>query len=136
MFERIQPLKPYLRRYWKHLAWGGVAVVLYNTIKVLLPIVVGHAIDDMRTGVTQQKIVFHALRLMLVATLSGIFLFLTRQIIIGASREIEYDMRNDLFANLERQSSAFYQTHRTGDIMARTTNDLSAVRQLLGPAIM
>jgi len=136
MFERIQPLKPYLRRYWKHLAWGGVAVVLYNTIKVLLPLVVGHAIDDMRTGVTQQKIVFHALRLMLVATLSAIFLFLTRQIIIGASREIEYDIRNDLFANLERQSADYYQTHRTGDIMARTTNDLAAVRQLLGPAIM
>jgi len=136
MFERIQPLKPYLRRYWKHLAWGGVAVVLYNTIKVLLPIVVGHAIDDMRAGVTQHKIVFHALRLMLVATFSAIFLFLTRQIIIGASREIEYDIRNDLFANLERQSAAYYQTHRTGDIMARTTNDLAAVRQLLGPAIM
>ena len=136
MFERIRPLWPYLRRYWKHLAWGGVAVILYNTIKVLIPIVIGHAVDDMRSGVTQQKIAFHAVRLMIVATLSGLFLFLTRQIIIGASREIEYDIRNDLFANLERQSAAYYQTHRTGDIMARTTNDLSAVRQLLGPAIM
>ena len=136
MFERIAPLKPYLRRYRKELAWGGVAVVLYNTIKVLLPLVIGHAVDDMRSGVTQQKIVFHALRLMGVAALSAVFLFLTRQIIIGASREIEYDIRNDLFSNLERQSAAFYQTHRTGDIMARTTNDLAAVRQLLGPAIM
>jgi ATP-binding cassette subfamily B protein len=113
-----------------------VAVVLYNIIKVLLPVVIGHAIDDMRHGVTQQKIVFHALRLLLVAALSAVFLYITRQVIIGASREIEFDLRNDLFANLERQSADFYHTHRTGDIMARTTNDLNAVRQLLGPAIM
>jgi ATP-binding cassette subfamily B multidrug efflux pump len=76
------------------------------------------------------------LRLLLVAALSAVFLYITRQVIIGASREIEFDLRNDLFANLERQSASFYHTHRTGDIMARTTNDLNAVRQLLGPAIM
>jgi ATP-binding cassette subfamily B protein len=136
MMERLKPLAPYLRRYWKSLAWGGVAVVLYNVIKVLVPIVIGHAIDDMRHGITQQKILFHALRLLLVASLSAVFLYITRQVIIGASREIEFDLRNDLFANLERQAPNFYHTHRTGDIMARTTNDLNAVRQLLGPAIM
>jgi ATP-binding cassette subfamily B protein len=136
MFERLKPLYPYLRRYWKHFAWGGVAVILYNVIKVLVPIVIGHAIDDMQHGLTQQKIIFHALRLLLIAALSAVFLYITRQVIIGASREIEFDLRNDLFANLERQSATFYHTHRTGDIMARTTNDLSAVRQLLGPAIM
>jgi ATP-binding cassette subfamily B protein len=80
--------------------------------------------------------VYHSVRLLAIAAASAIFLYITRQVIIGASREIEYDLRNDLFANLERQSAAFYNTHRTGDIMARTTNDLSAVRQLLGPAIM
>ena len=136
MMDRLRPLNPYLRRYWKSLAWGGGAVVLYNVIKVLIPIVIGHAVDDMRHGVTEQKILFHALRLLLVAGLSAIFLYITRQVIIGASREIEFDLRNDLFANLERQSPEFYHTHRTGDIMARTTNDLNAVRQLLGPAIM
>ena len=136
MLDRLQPLAPYLKRYWKHLAWGGVAVVLYNTIKVLLPIVIGHAVDDLRTGVNEQKILHHALRLLLIAALSAIFLYITRQVIIGASREIEFDLRNDLFAHLERQSANFYQTHRTGDIMARSTNDLNAVRQLLGPAIM
>ena len=136
MMERLKPLNPYLRRYWKSLAWGGVAVVLYNVIKVLVPIIIGHAIDDMRHGITQQKILFHGLRLLLVAACSAVFLYITRQVIIGASREIEFDLRNDLFANLERQSPSFYHTHRTGDIMARTTNDLNAVRQLLGPAIM
>jgi len=136
MFERLKPLAPYLRRYWKNLAWGGVAVILYNTIKVLIPIVIGHAIDDMQHGITESKVLHHTLRLLLIAVLSAIFLYITRQVIIGASREIEFDLRNDLFSNLERQAPSFYHTHRTGDIMARTTNDLNAVRQLLGPAIM
>ena len=103
---------------------------------MILPIVIGHAIDDLKTEVTEHKIIFHALRLLGVAALMGVFLYAMRQIIIGASREIEFDLRNDLFANLERQSAVFFHTHRTGDIMARSTNDLSAVRQLLGPAIM
>jgi ATP-binding cassette subfamily B protein len=136
LMDRLKPLKPYLKRYWKSLAWGGVAVVIYNVVKVLVPIVIGHAIDDMRHGITQQKILYHALRLLLVAACSAIFLYITRQVIIGASREIEFDLRNDLFANLERQAPSYYHVHRTGDIMARTTNDLNAVRQLLGPAIM
>ena len=136
MLENIRPLFPYLKRYWKNLAWGGVAVVAYNVVRVQLPLIVGHAIDDMKNGVTEPKILHHALRLLLVAGLSAIFLYITRQVIIGASREIEFDLRNDMFANLERQSASFYHTHRTGDIMARTTNDLNAVRQLLGPAIM
>jgi ATP-binding cassette subfamily B multidrug efflux pump len=136
MFARLRPLAPYLKRYWKSLAWGGVATIFYNVIKVLLPLVIGHAIDDMHHGLTEAKIIHHALRLLGVAALSAVFLYITRQVIIGASREIEFDLRNDLFANLERQPANFYHTHRTGDIMARTTNDLNAVRQLLGPAIM
>jgi ATP-binding cassette subfamily B multidrug efflux pump len=136
MFEKLKPLVPYLRRYWKHLAWGGIAIILYNVIKVLIPVVIGHAIDDMQHGITEQKILFHAGRLLIIAALSAIFLYICRQVIIGASREIEFDLRNDIFANLERQSASYYHTHRTGDIMARTTNDLNAVRMLLGPAIM
>src|SRR6266853_1069519 len=136
MFEKLKPLVPYLRRYWKHLAWGGVAVILYNIIKVLTPVVIGHAIDDMQHGITESKVLHHALRLLLIAALSAIFLYICRQVIIGASREIEFDLRNDIFANLERQAPSYYHTHRTGDIMARTTNDLNAVRMLLGPAIM
>jgi ATP-binding cassette, subfamily B, multidrug efflux pump len=136
MFDKIRPLFPYLKRYRKNLVWGGLAVIAYNVVRIILPLIVGHAIDDMKHGVNSQIIVHHALRLLLVAALSALFLYITRQVIIGASREIEYDLRNDLFANLERQAMSFYHTHRTGDIMARTTNDLNAVRQLLGPAIM
>ena len=136
MFKRLRPLVPYLKRYWKSLAWGAVATILYNILKVLLPLVIGHAIDDMQHGLTQAKILHHGLRLLVLAAFSAVFLYMMRQVIIGASREIEFDLRNDLFRNLERQPASFYHTHRTGDIMARTTNDLSAVRQLLGPAIM
>jgi ATP-binding cassette subfamily B protein len=134
--NKVRPLFPYLRRYWKHLAWGGVAVILYNVARVQVPLIIGHAVDDMKSGVTEAKIIHHSLRLIVVAALAGIFLYITRQVIIGASREIEFDLRNDMFQNLERQSAGYYHTHRTGDIMARTTNDLNAVRQLLGPAIM
>src|SRR5487761_363653 len=136
MLDRLRPLFPYLRRYWKSLAWGGVAVICYNVIKILIPLVIGSAIDDMQHGLTEAKVVHHALRLLVIAIFAAIFLYITREVIIGASRDIEYDLRNDHFANLERQSASFFHTHRTGDIMARTTNDLAAVRQLLGPAIM
>jgi ATP-binding cassette subfamily B protein len=71
-----------------------------------------------------------------VSLAKGVFLFLTRWIIIGISRDIEFDLRNDLFRQLEKQSAGYYAEHRTGDIMARMTNDLNAVRMLLGPAIM
>jgi ATP-binding cassette subfamily B protein len=136
MFKRLRPLAPYLKRYWKSLAWGGVATIFYNVLKVLLPLVIGHAIDDMHHGLTEAKVMHHALRLLALAVGSAVFLYTMRQVVIGVSRQIEFDLRNDMFSNLERQSASFYHAHRTGDIMARTTNDLNAVRQLLGPAIM
>jgi ATP-binding cassette subfamily B multidrug efflux pump len=111
-------------------------VVLSNAIWILFPQVLRIAIDDLNHGVTQQKILRYAGLLVLVSLSKGIFLFLTRWILIGISRDIEFDLRNDLFQQLEKQSAGYYAEHRTGDIMARMTNDLNAVRQLLGPAIM
>src|SRR5476651_2020730 len=103
MLERIKPLAPYLKRYWKNLAWGGVAVIAYNVFRVMITPIVGHALDDMqKTGATEARIVHYSLRLVLVAAGAAIFLYITRQVLIGASREIEFDLRNDLFANLER----------------------------------
>src|SRR5436190_19608994 len=68
--------------------------------------------------------------------MQGVFLYLHRQIIIGASRNIEYDMRNDFYGHLQRLPLKFYQEQRTGDLMSRATNDLSSVRMLIGPAVM
>jgi ATP-binding cassette subfamily B protein len=136
MLKQLQPLFPYMRRYRRSFFWGGVSVVLSNAIWIFFPQVIRVAIDDMNYGVTQKKIWLYASLLVAVSLAKGIFLFLTRWIIIGISREIEFDLRNDLFLQLERQPAAYYQQHRTGDIMARMTNDLNAVRMLLGPAIM
>ena len=136
MLKRLSPLFPYLRRYWRSFAWGGLALVIYNCAKATIPLLVGSTVDDMRRDIHAAAVWQHALAILGIAVLSAICLYLTRQIIIGASREIEFDLRNDLFAHLERQPPAFFQRNRTGDIMARSTNDLSAVRQLLGPAIM
>src|SRR5271170_3298422 len=134
--KRMRPLLPYLKRY----RWGFVAgifcVFLSNGAWVLLPQVIRHAVDDLNTRVTSAKLLRFAWQMLEVAAVRGVFLFLTRWIVIGISRDIEFDLRNDLFAHQETLSFSYYQRMRTGDIMARVTNDLNAVRMLLGPAIM
>jgi ATP-binding cassette subfamily B multidrug efflux pump len=136
MLAILRPLFPYLRRYRRDFARGGLVVVISNAIWIFFPQVLRVAIDDLNKGVTRQKIFLYAGLLVGISAAKGVFLFLTRWIIIGISREIEFDLRNDLFRHLERQPAAYFQQHRTGDIMARMTNDLNAVRMLLGPAIM
>ncbi len=136
MWENLRPLFPYMRRYRRGFIAGGFFAICSNAIWVLFPQVILRAIDDMTRHLSYRGILFYAGLLLAVAFSKGIFLFLTRWVLIGVSRDIEYDMRNDLFRVLERQSPSYFQEHRTGDIMARATNDLSAVRMLLGPAIM
>ncbi len=136
MLAPLRPLFPYLRRYRRDFVWGGAAAVISNGIWILFPQVLRIAIDDLNHGVTRHKILVYAGLLVLISAAKGVFLFLTRWIMIGISREIEFDLRNDLFRHLERQPAGYFQQHRTGDIMARMTNDLNAVRMLLGPAIM
>ena len=137
MFPKsLRPLLPYVKRYrWGYIV-GAVCILLTNGIQVLNPKVLGLASDALLAGVTRRKLLIYAGLFLAIAVAKGIFQFLTRWIMIGISRDIEFDLRNDLFARLEQQSYSYYQRHRTGDIMARATNDLSAVRNLLGPAIM
>jgi ATP-binding cassette subfamily B multidrug efflux pump len=134
--KNLRPLLPYLKRYRWSYAAGTVCVFLTNGIWILFPLVIGRAADDLQEGVTRHKLLFYAGLLLAIAAFKGIFQFLTRWIVIGISREIEFDLRNDLFKHLESLSFSYYQRNRTGDIMARATNDLNAVRMLLGPAIM
>src|SRR6201985_2506666 len=136
MLATLRPLFPYLRRYRRDFIWGGLAAVISNVIWIFFPQVIRIAIDDLNHGVTRQKILHYAALIVAVSLSKGVFLFLTRWIIIGISRDIEFDLRNDLFRHLEKQSAGYYAEHRTGDIMARMTNDLNAVRMLLGPATM
>jgi ATP-binding cassette subfamily B protein len=134
--KNLRPLLPYLKKYRAGFIWGACSVLLMNGIWIQFPRVIGHAVDDLKAGVTEHKLAYYALLLLGLAASKGIFQFLTRWIVIGVSREIEFDMRNDLFQHLERLSHPYYQRTRTGDIMARATNDLNYVRMLLGPAIM
>ena len=100
------------------------------------PLVLQYAIDDLYTSVTRSKLAFYGGLLLLIAGLAGYFRYQMRRIIISASRGFEYDLRNDFFAHLERLPVSFFQENRTGDLMSRATNDLSAVRMMVGPAVM
>jgi ATP-binding cassette, subfamily B, multidrug efflux pump len=137
MLEQLRPLFPYLKKYRGRYLLGTICVFFNNGIWILFPLVIRRAINDLTTPtVTPHMLMVHSLSLLAVAGAKGVFQFLTRWIVIGVSREIEFDLRNDLFLHLEGLSYGFYQRTRTGDIMARATNDLNAVRMLLGPAIM
>src|SRR5215510_3569081 len=136
MHKNLKPLYPYLWKYKGTLLIGAITVVLTNGIWVLFPQVVQKATDALNSHITRRQLLIYCLLMVAIAFSKGIFQFLTRWLVIGVSREIEYDLRNDLFRHLEGLSYSYYQKTRTGDIMARATNDLNAVRMLLGPAIM
>jgi len=136
MLRELGPLLSYMRRYrWGYL-WGTLACIATNVAAVQGPQILKKAIDELERGVSRERIVFLAGVFVAIYLIKGLFLYAQRWILIGISREIEFDLRNDLFRQLERQDANFYQTYRTGDVMARMTNDLNAVRMLLGPALM
>jgi ATP-binding cassette subfamily B multidrug efflux pump len=136
LLKSLRPLFPYLRKYRGSYVIGTICVFINNGVWILFPLVLRRAVDGLQGGVTREKLLAYSLQLMGVAAIKSIFQFLTRWMVIGISREIEFDLRNDLFRHLESLSYSYYQRTRTGDIMARATNDLNAVRMLLGPAIM
>ena len=136
MLRDMAPLFGYMRRYRWGYVWGTLSCIATNAVWVLFPKVLQAAIDGLDNGVTRRRILLFAGLLIAIALVKGVFLYAQRWILIGISRDIELDLRNDLFRTLEGQDSGFYQRYRTGDIMARLTNDLNAVRMLLGPALM
>ena len=136
MGPAFRRLLPYALRYRRQFLLGLICVVFSSTFQLLSPWVLKFAIDDLTRAVTRQKLVTYAFLLLGVSCTRAIFLFLMRRIIIGASREIEYDLRNDFFSRLQQMPLAYYQARRTGDLMSRATNDLNAVRMMIGPAVM
>ena len=137
MLSELRPLFVYMRRYrWGYL-WGTLSCIATNAAAVQFPRVLGWAVDKLDNHQADRSaILLFAGLLVAISLVKGIFLYAQRWILIGISREIEFDVRNDLFRHLEKQDSGFYQRYRTGDVMARMTNDLNAVRMLLGPALM
>jgi ATP-binding cassette, subfamily B, multidrug efflux pump len=136
MLGDLAPLYSYMRRYGWGYVRGTLACIATNIVAVQFPRVLGIAVDRIERGTTRETVLILALILVGIILVKGLFLYAQRWILIGISREIEFDLRNDLFRKLEIQDSGFYQRYRTGDIMARMTNDLNAVRMLLGPALM
>jgi ATP-binding cassette, subfamily B, multidrug efflux pump len=136
MAPALRRLLPYVLRYRRPFALGLLCVVATTALQLLSPWILKHAVDDLASGLTRDKLAVYAGLLVGIACVGAIFRFLMRRIMIGASREIEYDIRNDFYAHLQRLPLGYYQAHRTGDLMSRATNDLNAVRMMVGPAIM
>ncbi|MDT7808031.1 MAG: ATP-binding cassette, subfamily multidrug efflux pump [Acidobacteriota bacterium] len=134
--DDLRKFARYFLPYKKSLVVGIVCILASVIIGMLVPIFVGRAVDELGSGPTWMKITRSALLVVGASIVSGIFLFLQRRILIGMSRHVEYDLRQDFYAHLQRQPLTFYHGHRTGDLMARATNDLAAVRQLAGPMVM
>ena len=132
----LRELLPYLRRHRRALVRGLAFLAATTALSVLSPWVLRHAIDDLTLLVTRQKLYVYAGIIVAVVIVEGVFRYYMRTVLIGLSRELEYELRNDLFAHLSRLPARYFQGQRIGDLMSRASNDLSAVRMVLGPGIM
>jgi ATP-binding cassette subfamily B multidrug efflux pump len=136
MLKSLFTLRKYVVRYRMGLALGIGALLLKDVLAVALPLVIKHGVDSLTPGFQLRIVLQLAALLIGLSLIKGLFQYWMRVIIIGISRDIEFDLRNDLFRRLVELSQDFYGRYRTGDIMARSTNDLNAVRMMLGPGIM
>jgi len=134
--EDLKKFAQYFRKYKAQLILGIACIFASVIAGLLIPRIVGQAVDANWTQVSWSKLTISAGKVLAASLVSGLFLFLQRRILIGMSRNIEYDMRKVFYRHLVDQPLSFFHEHRTGDLMARATNDLSAVRQLAGPVIM
>jgi ATP-binding cassette subfamily B protein len=135
----MEPLRKFAR-YFKPYKWAILAGVFFilcsMAFGLFIPYLVGAAIDDLALGVTWNKVLYYPLIILAINFVSGVFLFLQRRLLINTSRHIEFDMRQDFYASLVDQPLSYFHQNRVGDLMARATNDLSAIRQIVGPMIL
>lgn len=134
-------LLPFLARYKTTLLWGLLTVIISNLFTVAQPIFIGHSIDLLKEGLESRVLQWYHLLgyaglVVGFSAIGGAFTFLTRQTIIVVSRKVEYDLRNEFLAHIQKLSLPYFQRTPTGDLMAHATNDISAVRNALGPGIM
>lgn len=129
-------LLPYFRRHRRLIAAGFGAIVLSNVFEVLVPLIIREAVDGLQEEAAMADFFLYGAMVIGATALSGIFSYFTRQTVIVASRKMEYELRNDFYAHLQKLSISFYNDKTTGDLMAHTTNDINQVRNFLGPGIM
>ena len=132
----IQPLIPYLRKYRLRYLGGFLMLLGEVVFWVAVPQVIRFAVDSLYADLRPGVLLRYSLLLLAVALSKGFFLFWSRMILVGISRDVEYDLRNDLYRHFNRLSLSYFQKNRTGDLMSRSTNDMNSVRMLLGPGIM
>src|SRR5579872_2901358 len=132
----FRQLSPYVWRYRKGMLLGLGALILKGVFGALLPLAMRGGVDSLTQGAALRMVLLYAGIMIALSIAKGLFQYWMRVIIIGVSRDVEYDLRNDFFSHIVVLSSNFYSKYRTGDIMARATNDLNAVRMMLGPGIM
>jgi ATP-binding cassette, subfamily B, multidrug efflux pump len=131
-----QIIRGYIFRYKSSWLWGILTVLLSTAFSMVSPWVLRQAINALQQTITTQKLVLYAVTIVVATIIQGVFLFYMRQTMIVASRKIEYDLRNDLFSHILRLDRPYFDKTPTGDIMAKMTNDLDAVRNMVGPGIM
>src|SRR5256714_6908800 len=134
--KSVRIAAPYYKPYWIPFTIGLLIVVASSAITSVIPWLLRRAIDTIGAGVPLGTIWKLSGLIVLAAVVGGALRYGMRELINGVSRWIEYDLRNDLFTHLERLDSSYFAHTRTGDIMARLTNDLGAVRMAVGPAVM
>ena len=134
--RNLATLLPYLKKRRRRLFAGIPMVLLTNVAAAVLPFVLGRAVDHLNQDLRSEILFSYAALIVSVSLVEGTFRYAMRRILIGLSRLVEYDLRNDLFAHLQSLSPSFFQKNPTGDLMSRATNDLAAVRMILGPGIM
>jgi ATP-binding cassette subfamily B multidrug efflux pump len=127
---------PYYRPYRGKMAAGLVMVVISSVLASVIPRILQTAVDQIRAGAPVRSIWLLGAAMIGVTLVAGTMRFGMRMYLNAVSRYMEFDLRNDLFAKLEQLDQGFFGRMRTGDIMARLTNDLSAVRMAIGPAVM
>src|SRR5262245_22252170 len=132
----FRKLASYFAPYRRKMVLGIACVLMTNIFRLIPPDFVRRAMDALNSEGTHASLLKYGGLIVLTAVAQGVFLFTQRRVLINMSRDIEYDLRNDFYAHLQKLPFEFYQTHRTGDLMARATNDLSAVRMIVGPALM
>jgi ATP-binding cassette subfamily B multidrug efflux pump len=136
MGSELRRILPYLLKYRRAWIFGLSSLILKDVFGAMLPLVIRSAIDALTSGRSLRIITGFALLLLAVSLAKGLFQYWMRLILVGISRDVEYDIRNDLFRKLVTLSPRFFARSQTGDLMARATNDLNAVRMMLGPGVM
>jgi ATP-binding cassette, subfamily B, multidrug efflux pump len=136
MIRALTRLLPYVVRVRRALALGLVCILVATALSLVSPWLLKYVIDGLIRGEARTRLALYAAAIVGLALADGAFRYLMRTLLIGASRQIEYDLRQEFFAHLQRLPQSYFQANRTGDLMSRATNDLGAVRMMVGPALM